>query len=260
MPVTYFVRMRALEGEEDRVLELLLSNVARIDAGEVGNVVFAVHRSTDDPREFWLYETWTGADAVDAHESGPEFTAYKDALRPLVDPDSLVFGNTEPIAVRGYSPPADDSLARRFVQALGTNDGELLDAVYDPDVVLYTPLAWPVRGRDAVKAFVEQFHLANPGLRVTLHDEFSSADGSRACFRFVIHFENSGSFYGNPPTGERGTMSETHSVRVRDGRIVEQFVGDNNFSMPHQELVTWGMDFPRDTPDPSPVLASASAA
>jgi hypothetical protein len=49
-------------------------------------------------------------------------------------------------------------------------------------------------------------------------------------------------------------------VRLRDGRIVEQFVGDNNFSMPHQELVTWGMDFPRDTPDPSPVLAEASAA
>jgi hypothetical protein len=33
MAVTYFVRMRALEGREDAVRELLLSNVARIDAG-----------------------------------------------------------------------------------------------------------------------------------------------------------------------------------------------------------------------------------
>jgi SnoaL-like domain len=105
------------------------------------------------------------ADAVNAHESGPAFHAYKDALRPLVDPDSLAFGNTELIAVRGYTLPADDGLACRFIQALGTNDGERLDALYDPDVVLYTPFAWPVRGRDAVKAFVEQFHLANPGLR-----------------------------------------------------------------------------------------------
>jgi uncharacterized protein YciI len=151
------------------------------------------------------------------------------------------------------------SLARRFVQALGANDQDLLDELYDPDVLLYTPLGWPIRGRSAVKDFVSQFHVANPGLRVTLHDEFESADRTRACFRFVIHFHNTGPFYGNPPTGERGTMSETHAVRLREGRIVEQFVGDNNFSMPHQELVTWEMDFPRDTPDPNPALTEASA-
>jgi hypothetical protein len=56
----------------------------------------------------------------------------------------------------------------------------------------YTPLAWRLRGRDAVKAFVEQFHAANPGLRVTPHDEFSSPDRSRVCFRFVIHFQDTG--------------------------------------------------------------------
>jgi len=143
MAVTYFVRMRAQEGREEAVRELLLSNVPRIDAGERGNVVFAVHASNQDPREFWLYETWTDPDAVEAHESGPAFTAYKDELRPLVDPDSLVFGDAEPLAVRGYAVPEHDTLARRFVRALGTNDGALLDAIYDPDVVLYTPLAWP---------------------------------------------------------------------------------------------------------------------
>jgi uncharacterized protein YciI len=152
---------------------------------------------------------------------------------------------------------AGETLAARFVRALGENDDALLDEIYDPEVALYTPLGWPIRGREALKEFVGQFHAANPGLRVTLHDEFSSADGTRVCFRFIIHFHNTGPFYGNPPTGEKGTMSETHAVRLRDGRIVEQFVGDNNFSMPHQELVTWGMDFPRDTPDPNPVIAEA---
>ena len=260
MAVTYFVRMRALDGQEEAVRELLLSDMARIDDGERDNVVFALHRSVRDPREFSLYETWVDVASVEAHERGPAFTAYKDALRPLVDPDTLVFGDAESLAVRGYTPgapapaPDDDSLARRFVRALATNDAALLDAIYDPDVLLYTPLAWPLSGRDAVKDFVAQFHLANPGLTVTLHDEFASPDATRVCFRFVIHFHNTGPFYGNPPTGERGTMSETHAVRLRDGRIVEQFVGDNNFSMPHQELVTWAMDFPRDTPDPAPAL------
>src|SRR3954466_4910286 len=45
-------------------------------------------------------------------------------------------------AVRGYAVPEQDTVARRFVRALGTNDDALLDAIYDPDVVLYTPLAW----------------------------------------------------------------------------------------------------------------------
>lgn len=98
----------------------------------------------------------------------------------------------------GYTiPNGRESLARRFTRALGNGDGQLLEEIYDPDVALYTPLGWPIRGLTAVKEFVGQFHTAYPGLRVTLHDEFTSADGQRVCFRFVIHFENTGRFYGN---------------------------------------------------------------
>lgn len=104
--VSYFVRMVAREGQADRVLELLLSNPRRIEAGEPGNLAFAVHRSTDDPNEFWLYETWEDEAAVEAHESGEAFVRYKEELQPLVDPDSLVFGNAVPIKVLGYDLPA----------------------------------------------------------------------------------------------------------------------------------------------------------
>jgi quinol monooxygenase YgiN len=260
MPVSYFVRMRAIAGQEEAVREVLLTNLAQIRSGEPGNLAFAVHRSTEDPREFWLYETWTDAEAVGRHEAGEAFKAYQQRLRPLVEPDSVLFGNTEPLGSLGYAlPDPGETLPERFVRALGTGEGELLDRVYDPEAVLYTPLGWPIRGREAVKQFVGEFHEGYPGLRVTLHDQFTSADGTRACFRFVIHFHNTGPFYGQPPTGETGTMSETHAVRLREGRIVEQFVGDNNFSIPHQELVSWGLDFPRDTPDPSPVIAEATS-
>lgn len=101
-PVSYFVRMKAKPGNADRVLELLLSNPRRIEAGEPGNLAFGVHRSTDDPDEFWLYETWESEAAVTAHESGEAFRRYKDELGPLVDPDSVVFGNTRPLKVLGY--------------------------------------------------------------------------------------------------------------------------------------------------------------
>ena len=101
-PVTYFVRMVAKPGKAEEVLELLLVNPRRIEAGEPGNLAFAVHRSLDDPNEFWLYETWESRGAVDAHESGEAFADYKERLRPLVEPDSVLFGNCTPLKVLGY--------------------------------------------------------------------------------------------------------------------------------------------------------------
>lgn len=151
-------------------------------------------------------------------------------------------------------------LARRFADAFGRQDTAALNEIYAEGVALYTPLAWPVRGRDALTSFALEFHAANPGLRIALHDEFYSADGSRACWRIRLHYHNTGPFYGNPPTGETGVMTETHCVRITGGRITEHFVGDNAFHMPHQELVVWQMPFPENTPDPAPRIASATTA
>jgi quinol monooxygenase YgiN len=94
--------MRAVEGQEEAVSRLLVSNADRIQSGERGNLAFAVHRSIDDPREFWLYETWADEAAAEAHESGDAFKAYKEALRPLVEPESVLFGNAEPLVALGY--------------------------------------------------------------------------------------------------------------------------------------------------------------
>jgi len=94
--------MIAKEGKADEVEELLLTNVTRIKEGEEGNLTFAVHRSTDDPNEDWLYETWESQEAVDEHERGAAFEEYKTRLLPLVDADTVLFENTTPIAVLGY--------------------------------------------------------------------------------------------------------------------------------------------------------------
>lgn len=99
--VTYFVRMVAREGKAEEVRETLLTNPA-IAGEEPGRVVFALHRSKDDPNEFWIYETWESEELVNAHESSAPFLSYRETLRPLMDGDSVVWGNTEPFAVLGY--------------------------------------------------------------------------------------------------------------------------------------------------------------
>ena len=100
MAITYFVRMHAVEGREADVESILLENVARIRGGEPGNLAFAVHRSLEDPGEFWLYETWVDEEAVERHESGEAFASYKDRIRPLTH--SVLFGNCEPIDAVGF--------------------------------------------------------------------------------------------------------------------------------------------------------------
>lgn len=150
--------------------------------------------------------------------------------------------------------PADRSLAERFVRAFGARDLAVLETLYDPDVELYTPLGWPLRGWQTVGTFVEQFHSANPGMRVGLHDYFASADGQKLCWRIRLHFHNTGTFYGNPPTGDRGEMMESHFITLKDGKIRRQIVGDGGLQLPKGELVDWKMAFPRQVTDPDPAI------
>jgi len=108
--VTYFVRMTAKAGQTAEVKRLLRLNFANVQR-EPGNVVFALHRSRDHPDEFWNYETWADQAAVDAHERSAPFLAYRETIRPLVDGETVIWGNTAPFAVNGYdagseSPPA----------------------------------------------------------------------------------------------------------------------------------------------------------
>jgi hypothetical protein len=151
------------------------------------------------------------------------------------------------------------TLVQRYIAALGGNDTDLLDEIYDENVVLYTPFAWGLSGRAHVKGFVAAMHQAHPGLGVTLHDEFSSPDGGRICVRFTIHWRNTGSFLGKDPTGTSGAASEIHTLRLSSGRIIEQFAAHNTLSLTSLQLNAFGMPIPENTADPAPALLSVGS-
>lgn len=153
-----------------------------------------------------------------------------------------------------------DALVRRYFKAMETGDNDLLDEVYAEDAVFYTPFTWGVRGRAFIKMFATQFQQAFPGTRMELHDTFASADDSRVCFRIVLHWRNSGSFFGNPATQLEGQTSETHVVRISDERVVEHWVCVNTLPLTHLEAVTWGMQFVREGEDPLPEILTATVA
>lgn len=150
------------------------------------------------------------------------------------------------------------SLGERFVLAWGTQDWGRLTQLYDDDVILYAPFAWKVQGLPAILKIAAEFHVTYPGLRVALRDEFHNADGTRAIFRYAWDWHNTGPFHGRQPTGERGTTIETHTVRLRNGRITEQVIATNNLRLISLQLQQ-GLRFPLVTPDPAPEIVSASA-
>src|SRR6266540_1459497 len=86
----------------------------------------------------------------------------------------------------------------------------------------------------------------------------SNADGTRAAFRFRMHWHNTGTFFGHPPTGDRGTHAEFHSLRLVDGQIVEQIVTDISYGIPKYELTVWHREYPADTEDPAPQLSTSA--
>jgi hypothetical protein len=164
------------------------------------------------------------------------------------DPNPEVLA-ASPTEVSGKRP---ETVPERFVHAFGRNDPDALLALYDPGFTLYSPIAWGLSGRDPLGPFVQQFHQGFPGLRLALFDQFASADGTRVAFRFGMRWHNTGTFFGNPPTGDRGTHAEFHSLRLAGGRIVEQVVTDISYGIPRYELTVWHRQYPTDTEDPAP--------
>jgi len=170
------------------------------------------------------------------------------------DPNPEILA-ASPTQVSGKRP---ETVAERFVDAFGRNDPGTLLALYDEAFTLYSPIAWGLPGRDPLAPFVQQFHQGFPGLRLALLDQFSSADGTRVAFRFSMRWHNTGTFFELPPTGDHGTHAEFHSLRLVDGRIVEQVVTDISYGIPRYELTVWHRPYPADTEDPAPQLSTSA--
>lgn len=66
---------RANDGQEDTVRQAIEA-MTEPSRQESGCLAYQGHRSTDDPREFFLYERYANAAAFDAHRATPHFERY----------------------------------------------------------------------------------------------------------------------------------------------------------------------------------------
>lgn len=82
-PFNFIAHLKAKPGQEQALQDAIMTCVAPTRA-EPGNVNYDLHRSTDDPSVFVIYEGWTGRDALDSHFETPHFMTLIAAAEDLV--------------------------------------------------------------------------------------------------------------------------------------------------------------------------------
>lgn len=124
------------------------------------------------------------------------------------------------------------AIARTFVeQFLGKGDISVATQVLDENVQAITGLKpdGPINGREEYQQIFSAFFDAFPplpGLEMIIEDLFAAGD--RVVVRFRSVQKHAKDFFGIAATNRDITFVETHVMRLRDGKIVENVVSATN--------------------------------
>lgn len=137
--------------------------------------------------------------------------------------------NGQPVSARVQQ--ANLRIVRSFVdRALGQGDGTAFDEFVADKVWVSTGLkpGAPITTRDEWRnTLYGTFGKAISNATQDVVEMLPTVDG-RVVVRFVAQGDHTGEIEGVAPTGRRLTLGEMHLFCVRDGRIVEDFVGGLN--------------------------------
>jgi steroid delta-isomerase-like uncharacterized protein len=112
---------------------------------------------------------------------------------------------------------------RRFDEVINTGDAELIsktiDEVFEPDVLIRTPLPIQATGAQAIKEVFATLRRAYPDLHITVEDLIE--EGDRVVSRNTVTGTHQGEYMGLPPTGKSVTYNEIFIFRFVNGRVAE---------------------------------------
>lgn len=110
---------------------------------------------------------------------------------------------------------------------------ESVDELFSPDFVLhFLPDGSELRGIDSLREHIRSHREAFPDWGEEIKHLVAEED------LVVIHFvstgTNEGSWMGNPPTGRKIRINEMSILRIEDGKIAEQWLLPDIFSLNRQ--------------------------
>ncbi len=135
--------------------------------------------------------------------------------------------------------PSDDSLEARnsevvravFSEIWSQGNVERIPDLFSENYVGHFPGS-TVQGREDLASEVIAHRTAFSDWTEEVEDEIIDRD--RVAVRFTSRGTNTGSFLGNPPTGNRVEISEVAIFRLIDGKIAEQWVYPDMLSLQRQ--------------------------
>jgi (4S)-4-hydroxy-5-phosphonooxypentane-2,3-dione isomerase len=96
--VALLSRVKAKEGKGQELIAGFRP-VFELAGKEPGTLLYALHRSRDDPDLFWVCELYTDDDAFAAHSHSDAMAAAAPALAELITDAELIIG--EPVSAKG---------------------------------------------------------------------------------------------------------------------------------------------------------------
>ena len=119
------------------------------------------------------------------------------------------------------------AIARRFIQVFGQGDLGIIDELASHSLSVYYPsLPQALKGSEAFKTLVKDFHSAFPDSNVDIEEVIAEGD------RVVISWTSSGTHQGAlgniPPTGKKVKWTGITIYRIVDGKVIEE-KGEENF-------------------------------
>jgi predicted ester cyclase len=107
------------------------------------------------------------------------------------------------------------------------------DELVAPDTVLhFNSLPEPIIGLEANKAFSKELFGGFPALRNTIED--AVAEGDTVIYRSTLEGKQTGPFLGMPATGKSVKMNDFTMLKIKDGKISEQWYETNLLSLMQQ--------------------------
>ena len=124
-------------------------------------------------------------------------------------------------------------LARRFVQVWVPGNLGLVDELAAPDIsVTFPVLSDPLRGAQAFKHFLAQFHAAFPDAEMSVQEQI--AEGDKVATRWRFSGTHRGEVLGIPPTGKAVVVTGISIHRFAGGRVTEDRGEDNALGLMRQ--------------------------
>lgn len=128
------------------------------------------------------------------------------------------------------------ALSRRAIELWSSGDAAAVDEIFTSNYVNYQhhhPDSPDVmRGTEAWKKFVIEFHQAFPNFLDTIEDQI--AEGNKVVTRFTSEGTQKGEIMGIKPTGKQVSWTGIAIDRIENGKIVETWVNWDLMGMMQQ--------------------------